>query len=43
MRKIKDYATYGWVQGKNLLLTFQAARCPISTRLIKKIIEENLI
>lgn len=43
MRKIKDYATYGWVQGKNLLLTFEAARCPISTRLIKKIIEENLI
>lgn len=43
LKKIKDYSTHGWVQGKNLLLTFESARCPISTRLIRMIIEQNLL
>lgn len=43
MKKIMKYSTHGWVQGKNLLLTFESARCPISTRLIRMIIEQNLL
>jgi hypothetical protein len=42
-RKLIDYANHGWIPGKNLLLTFESAKFPLSTRLVKTMIQENLI
>lgn len=43
LRKINFYAENGIVQGDNLIITMESSRMPLSTTVIDRIIQQNLI
>ncbi len=42
IQKLEDYADYGIIQGKNLILTYECAGKPLSTKMVELLIKEFL-
>ncbi len=43
MKKIRQYGKNGFIQGKNLILTFESSECPLDIKNVEKIIEALLV
>ena len=43
VKKIKQYNEVGYLLGKNLILTMESKLCPLSTMVVRKIIDEMLV
>ena len=43
LAKVNSYIQNGFIPGKNMILSFESLRCPISSQNIKKIIESYLL
>lgn len=42
LKKLQDYTESGYIIGKNLIVTFESGEVPLSTKIVKKLIEEYL-